>query len=55
MREELGTMRLLSLSSSFRTALHNLIRQNHIETGGNVSKDQVMLILIMLIAQVTLD
>ena len=27
-------------------ALHNLIRQNHIEPEGNILKDQVMLILI---------
>ena len=35
-------VRLLSSSSSFRRALHDLIRQNHIDPGGNISKDQVM-------------
>ena len=36
------SVRLLSYSSSFRRTLHNLIRQNHIELWGNISKDQVM-------------
>ena len=36
------SVRLLSYSSSFRRTLHNLIRQNHIEPWGNISKDQVM-------------
>ena len=35
------------LYGSFRRALHNLIRQNHIEPGSNVLNDHAMLILIM--------
>ena len=43
-----GTVRLLSYSSFFRRALHILIWQNHFESRGNVLKDQVMLIILLI-------
>ena len=39
----LAVVRLFSWSSSLRRAVHNLIKQNYIEPGGNLLKDQAIL------------